>query len=384
MRILYDKTPLGGYNKESVFLTQLLKNISIRHKDNIFALLDYINRKSTTLKLAPKAKSFRLRSILEQKKNIIGLFSKDIDKENQQRILKDIDKHDIYHVINPVNYEYSPTKAKKIVTIHDTSYLKKAFATSKKATFFKAAIPKIVNDTERIQVFSEFSKKILSTSYNIDKNKIFVTPTGTSKVFRPTSVKDRSFLTKYNVSSDIDYFLFVGKLSEKNNIITMLEAYAELPDFTKEGNNLIIIGSPTNTEYLETIKKVIIDCKLKNYVKIFSNVSNSELLKLYNHANIFIKIPQYVDYSLSISEALSCGLPCIISNLDSLSEQYEDACHYVNCNKRQEIKQSMINLINNKDMVDTLKRKALMKSTEFSWENTVDETFKAYVNLLIE
>lgn len=102
------------------------------------------------------------------------------------------------------------------------------------------------------------------------------------------------------------YFLVVSRLVPHKRIDLAINACQELHQ------QLIIIGSGRNLTQLQKIAN-------SKYIKFAGSVSDSELLRYYQHAKALI-CPQIEDYGLTPLEAMSCGIPIIAFNQGGITE----------------------------------------------------------------
>ncbi|EOU2464257.1 glycosyltransferase [Vibrio navarrensis] len=101
-------------------------------------------------------------------------------------------------------------------------------------------------------------------------------------------------------------YLYVGRLSHEKNVEFIIERFNSLE------RSLTIIGEGPQKEYLQ---------KIANRNVIFLGyVNNQELLDLYSEYDVFVLPSRSEPWGLVIDEALSSGLPVIVSNKVGCSE----------------------------------------------------------------
>lgn len=114
-------------------------------------------------------------------------------------------------------------------------------------------------------------------------------------IFPPVNVEQFITLGKRNTSRK-DYYLVVGRLVKYKKVDLVVKT------FNKLNKKLVIVGTGREEKALKKIAK-------KN-IKFISNVSDSELSKLYLEAKALI-FPQCEDFGLVVVEALASGTPII-------------------------------------------------------------------------
>jgi len=141
-----------------------------------------------------------------------------------------------------------------------------------------------------------------------------------TKKFAQINKKDAR--VKLGIPSDVPIVLFVGSLSKRKGIYTLLEATKILKE--KEVNlKVIIIGDGSE---LNNIKHYISENKLDNIVTILKRVATQELLLYYNAADLFV-MPSFSEgFALAYIEAMLYGVPTIgtesVANESIPSENY--------------------------------------------------------------
>lgn len=157
---------------------------------------------------------------------------------------------------------------------------------------------------------SLFSNKIFCTSPQsfFGKNrKTEIMPVGIDvDVFKP---KD--------FSGSNSKLLFLGRISPIKKIEFLIEAseilYSRGIDFT-----LLIVGSPsdskTDTKYYEDIKRKAKKLVDLGRVIFKDSIPNREVINVYNDTSLFVNLTPSGSFDKTILEAMSCGLPVLITN----------------------------------------------------------------------
>ncbi|MBI5732604.1 glycosyltransferase family 4 protein [Candidatus Jorgensenbacteria bacterium] len=119
--------------------------------------------------------------------------------------------------------------------------------------------------------------------------------------------------------------LFVGRLEKQKNLMTLLQAVYDLKIFQKNRRGrvskkgisakLILVGDGSLKRELEGLsQRLNVDMELKN------PVANDKLTEVYQRADIFV-LPSLIEgHPKVLLEAMSCGLPCIASNIPGVKD----------------------------------------------------------------
>lgn len=133
--------------------------------------------------------------------------------------------------------------------------------------------------------------------------------------------KEEDFEQKNNIIR----ILMVGKFVKWKRHDLFVKAIKEV---SKNYPNVkaTIVGECTTAEHKEifnTVSGLIDENKITN-ISIEINVEHNELLKMYNKFDLFILPSSGETFGISSLEALSCGLPIIISNKNGFKYYVED------------------------------------------------------------
>ena len=139
----------------------------------------------------------------------------------------------------------------------------------------------------------------LFTKYGMSKDRVMLMP----MMIDNNKFKDKGYLNK-TITPFV--FLYVGRLVECKNLDILLQAFTKLQN-TNDNIQLHIVGGGILEEYYRD--------KYKNSSIIFKGKKfGNELYNEYKEANVFILPSSYEPWGLVVNEAMSAGLPVIVSN----------------------------------------------------------------------
>ena len=140
--------------------------------------------------------------------------------------------------------------------------------------------------------------------------------------------------------------------------------------------DLWILGTGENCEHEKKIKKYAEENKLTN-VYFFGRQMNPYCFM--RHADVYICTSHIEGFSISIAEAMACGLPVISTKCTGPTEILEDGKNgiLIDC-KEEEIYQVMKKVINNPESLIPYKKKSLERSKDFSEEQIIDKIISLF------
>ncbi|MCA9399674.1 MAG: glycosyltransferase, partial [Candidatus Omnitrophica bacterium] len=117
---------------------------------------------------------------------------------------------------------------------------------------------------------------------------------------------------------------------------------------------------------------------IHNDVVILGFLSNEELRHFYAACEVFVFPSFYEGFGFPILEAFNCGAAVITSNVSSCPELAGTAALTIDPNDIQQMKDSIITVLNDLELRENLKARGLKRAGEFSFQRTAEETLKVY------
>ena len=170
--------------------------------------------------------------------------------------------------------------------------------------------------------------------------------------------------------------LFVGKLWEHKDVLTLIEA---VPKVLKKCNNLKVIVVGDGPLYNSMIKKIK-ELGIKEHVIVKKFVE--DISAYYSAADIFVMPSIKEEFGLVYVEAMTCGLPVIAVNGHVVPEIVGDAGLLFEPRNSDDLADKIIELINNKELYEKLRRKGLERAKRFTWEKAAKQYYEIYKEVL--
>jgi glycosyltransferase involved in cell wall biosynthesis len=203
-----------------------------------------------------------------------------------------------------------------VVTIYDLSFLHyPQVLTAARRLYLRAFTRWTCQRARRIIAISHSTARDVAESFGIAPDKIDVAPPGYDRdVYRPLPVDD---VNAFGHSKGLPdrFWLFIGTLEPRKNLVTLLEAYARLP---RNERLPLLLGGGKGWQYddiFATIERHGLDD-----VRWLGFVPAEELPLWYNCAETFIFPSIFEGFGIPVLEAMACGTPVIVSNTSSLPE----------------------------------------------------------------
>jgi glycosyltransferase involved in cell wall biosynthesis len=288
----------------------------------------------------------------------------------------DLSKYDVVHFtrFNPffISVPFSkPKNTKFILTIYDLIPLiyPRHYPSGIKG-WIKWKINKFLihRNVDAIITISETSKKDICRFLEVDPKKVFVTHLAPRSVFKKLKIGDwKSEITK-RYSLPNRFVLYVGDINYNKNIPNLIEA-------CKIAKILLVIAGKQAKEVSD--KKVDLNHPELVHLKDvnWSNticlgfVSDEDLVKIYNLADVYVQPSLYEGFGLPVLEAIACGTPVVVVKNQCYVEILGNNFDYVDASDSKSIAQGMLN-----------PNKNILLPRNYSWKETGIQTTKVYNN----
>ena len=192
------------------------------------------------------------------------------------------------------------------IVIHDLSFITHPqFYCKTFVNYYKYLLKQTLKRNPLILAVSEHTKENISTYLNIKKENILL-------LQAYSYIKNTSDHNKGESSSDTPYFLYVGHIEPRKNILFLVENFLKWKREAKINISLKLVGELW-------IKSKEIDYLLKKYynhpdIEFEGYVSENELDIYYKNALGFVHTSLEEGFGFPILEAMNYGLPILCSN----------------------------------------------------------------------
>jgi glycosyltransferase involved in cell wall biosynthesis len=237
-------------------------------------------------------------------------------------------------------------------------------------------------------LFSRFASKLISkfiaiTPWEIDfikkfggsDNQIVVIPNGMDKSFFK-KIKNNDFKTRHGIKGRL--VLFFGRL----NITKGPEQFVEIAKIIiKKRKDIVFVIRGPDEGMREIVKKAIGD--EKRILLLEEIRDRSEILKMYQAADVFV-LPSYREgLPLTLFEAMSSGLPIVASPVNGIPFEMKDPENgfLVQYGNNEEFAKKILKFLDDKKLADKISKSNIKKAQSYRWDDINKRTLELYKDL---
>lgn len=260
-----------------------------------------------------------------------------------------------------------------VFTVHDLYFLHEPKSVADRSYAHYRKLLDYVNQAGHIICDSICTKRDLLQFAQLPEERISVIYPGAPEIPRDA---DSSISL-----IDGDYFLFVGSLEKRKNLVRLVEAYSTAR--RRQGltfPKLVLAGKEGfgGEEVVNAIRKL----NVQDSVIPLGECSDKALQKLYSRAKALVYVSLYEGFGFPILEAMARGIPVITAARSAMSEISADAALLVDPYDVQAIADALEKILEDKELRQRLVTRGEAKLAQFTWQSTARQTIDVYRRVL--
>jgi glycosyltransferase involved in cell wall biosynthesis len=181
--------------------------------------------------------------------------------------------------------------------------------------------------------------------------------------------------TKASYADGREYFLFVGGVHPRKNLMNLLKAFSLFKKWQHSNMKLLIVGRLA-WQYSDIIEKLK-SYKYREDVVMLNYVSDHALMQLTASAYALVYPSFFEGFGLPILEAMQSGVPVITSNTSSMPEIAGDAALFASPDDPDAIAKQLLLIYKDESAREKLIEAGKLRAAGFSWEATANKFWEA-------
>jgi len=285
-------------------------------------------------------------------------------------------KADIF--LSPDGYLSLKTEIPQIAVIHDLNFEHYPEDLPKSArNYLCKYVPKFAEKAAHIITVSNFSKDDIITTYGVDPSKITVAHNGGSEEFKPCTISEKE-LVKNKYTGGSDYFVFVGALHPRKNIIRLFNAFEGFKQNSGSITKLLIVGEKLWKD--NDVEKAYENLSFKKDVIFTGHLPLVDLTKVVGSAKALVFPSYFEGFGIPLVEAMNAGCPIICGNRTALPEVAGDAALLIDPFSVESIQDGLEKVDTDTNLRMDLIEKGTMRAKDFSWDKSAEIIWEVIEN----
>ena len=265
-------------------------------------------------------------------------------------------------------------RCRSVITVHDLAFMRFPDKLTRASLRYYRQIGRAAASADGIIAVSESTRCDLAELLNVPPERVDVVHHAPDPRLRVMEEEERErFRRRWDLPRR--FFLWVGVLEPRKNLLTLLEAQALL---RRRGTQvlLLIVGGHgwLFQETLDAVQRL----RLQTLVRFFGPAASQELLGLYNTATGFLFPSLYEGFGFPPLEAMACGLPVISSNTSSLPEVLGEAAIYIEPTDARAWADAIERVLENETLRFQMRAVGVEQAARYSWRRTAEQTLAVY------
>lgn len=230
-----------------------------------------------------------------------------------------------------------------------------------------------VSQANHIFTISQFSKSDIIRTYSIPEEKVTVTRPGFDKerFSRPVSaIQVERLKREYGIEGK--YFLYIGTLQPRKNLILLTRAFSKLTDTTTK---LVIVGKK-GWMYSDILSEGV-RLGVSDRVIFTGYVKDDSIPVLLAGTTALVLVSLYEGFGIPVLEAMAMGIPVVVSQSTSLTEIASGVGIFVNPNQVKSITRGLTRALQlNEDQRNEISVKSKRQAKLYSWKKAAEVTLE--------
>lgn len=278
-----------------------------------------------------------------------------------------------------------------VITVHDLSFLVvPECAEPTLALFLGKAVPAATRRADHIIAVSEQTKRDLIQLLSVPASQVTVAYNGVDSKFRPMAGGTAVENLRQKLGLPKRFILHVGTLEPRKNLARLIEAYGILvgagggsraiPDARHAPlRDVALVLAGRKGWLYEPIFKAAERINNQGGKVVFLDfVYDDQLPLLYNMAEVFAYPSLYEGFGMPVAEALSCGVPTLVSTDGALKEVTGDAALAVDALSVEDIAMGLQRLLTDETLRQQLSYSGPAQAARFTWEAAARTVLDVY------
>ncbi len=261
------------------------------------------------------------------------------------------------------------TNVPTAIVSHDLAYLHRPDDVSGLVKrYYQHFSPRFHQKADHIFAVSNYTRQDILGQYpTILPSKVSVAYNACDENIYFPLTENQKNAVKEQFSDNKPYFLYVGSVHPRKNLLNLLKAFELFKINTPESEILLVIAGRIAWQAGE-MKVFYEKMKARDSVKFLEFVPQEDLTRIIAAAFALCYVSLFEGFGIPILEAMYCEIPVITSNISSMPEVAADAALLIDPYNPQSIADGLSCLYHDEALRNDLVAKGKIRRKAFDWE----------------
>lgn len=280
---------------------------------------------------------------------------------------------DLYHEPDHIPI---PTDVPTVVTIHDLSVLlHPEWHPADRVRGYEARFRRGLVQARHFLAVSEFTRQELIQKLNVRPEAVTRTYNGVRRGLGPMPRTDVQAALRA-LGLPLRYFLYLGTIEPRKNVMTLLHAYVRLPATVRDRFPLLLVGG---WGWNSAAVAAYLDGEARHRGVMYTGyLPEKSLAAVLNGARALVYPSLYEGFGLPPVEMMACGGAVLCSTAGALVETVGARAHLVEPLDEDGWREALRRAAVDDDWLTELRRGAAEVVRPYTWERCAAETLAVY------
>jgi glycosyltransferase involved in cell wall biosynthesis len=269
-----------------------------------------------------------------------------------------------------------------VVTIHDLIWRRPVTLDKSKPSlrhllldwYYRHVPEQAAKRASAIITVSQAAADTIAQDLGIPQQRLRVTHEAAAERFQPVEGAAKEVRERFGLTGG--FVLAMGSADPRKNVAGLMRAYAALDSALRKAYPLAIVWS--SRHLADTLQDIAVSLQIVKNIRFLTDVSDEDLVFLYNSATLFVFPSRYEGFGLPLLEAMACGAPVVAADNSSIPEIAGNAALLVPTEDADEWTRTIARVLTDAALRSDLRQKGSARATQFSWTRCAQETLEVY------
>ncbi len=223
---------------------------------------------------------------------------------------------------------------------------------------------------DEVIVLSENVQQYFKDTYN--RETIYIQNGVNRTEFREPDIISK----EYGLEKE-KYILYLGRLVPEKRVTRLMEAFSRVDTDYK----LVIAGGTSHTnDYVEEIKKL---AGKDSRIILTGFVQGRTLAELYSNAYLYVLPSEIEGMPISLLEAMSFGLRCLVSDISENKETCLDYAQYFKTSDIDDFAKKLDEALKHPEMFHSREETMQYCFDRFNWDKVTGKSVRLYIDAIL-